>query len=263
MKTRLAVAAVTLLVPLVLATNGVRVLANDWFVRFENTRLPADPYGFSRAERTQLGLTGLHSILPRNDGGIALLRRARLPDGRPAFRQKELRHMADVRRMIGVIFPLHLAALGAIGALAIGLILARRGRAAVRGLEYGAALTLAIAAFVGIMVAVSADAFLTAFHSLFFEGESWRFRENDTLRRLYPDRFWTETAILLGLGAAGQAGLVLAAGRVLRRRRQAIGERGRTPPKWRRRTQHPTSIASSRSSPRGGRRGRSRPTGAT
>ena len=231
MKGRLVVVVVAALVPLILATNGIRVLANDWFVRFEYGRLPADPYGFTQAQRTELGLTGLHSILPRSDRGIDLLREARLPTGGVAFRQKELRHMGDVRRLIGITYPAHLAALAAIAALGLALGLSRRGRSLVpRGLEYGAALMLAVAAGVAVAVAVNADGFLTGFHTLFFEGESWRFREDDTLRRLYPDRFWSETAILLGLGAAVQAGLVLGAGRLVRRRRrQAIGARRRTP----------------------------------
>jgi integral membrane protein (TIGR01906 family) len=230
MNARLVVAVVAALVPLILTTNGIRVLANDWFVRFEYGRLPADDYGFTRAQRTQLGLTGLHAILPRSDKGIGLLREARLSSGRVAFRQKELSHLSDVRRLIGIIYPAHLVVLATIAALALGLGLTRPGRSLVpRGLEYGAALTLAVAALVGIAVAVNADGFLTGFHTLFFEGESWRFREDDTLRRLYPDRFWSETAILLGLGAALQAGLIVGAGRLVRRRRrQAIGARRRT-----------------------------------
>jgi integral membrane protein (TIGR01906 family) len=230
MKGRLVIVIVAALVPLICATNGIRLLANDWFVRFEYSRLPSDAYGFTHAQRTELGLTGLHSILPSSDNGIGLLREARLPSGRVAFRQKELSHMSDVRRLIGIIYRAHLAVLGAIAALALGLGVTRRGRSLVpRGLEYGAALTLAIAAVVAVAVAVSADGFLTGFHTLFFEGDSWRFRENDTLRRLYPDRFWSETAILLGLGAAAQAALVLGAGRLVRRRRrQAIGSRRRT-----------------------------------
>jgi integral membrane protein (TIGR01906 family) len=218
------VAAIALLVPLVLTVNGVRLIANDWYVRFEYGRLPPDASGLTRAQRTELGLTGLHSILPRNEEGIGLLRRAKLPDGGPAFRDKELGHMSDVRRLVGILYPAHLAALAGIAALALGLALARRGPTLVpQGLAYGAGLTLALAALVALAVAVSADGFLTGFHRLFFEGESWRFRETDTLRRLYPDRFWSETAIWLGVGAAAQALLLLTGSLVWLRKRQAIG----------------------------------------
>ena len=213
------VVAVAVLVPPILVINGIRVLANDWYVRFEYGRLPPDAYGFTRTERTELGLKGLHSILPRSDAGIRLLRGARLPDGRPAFRDKELRHMADVRRLMGILYPGHLAALAAISAFALALRLTRSTPAIVaRGLQYGAAATLAIAVFTALAVAVDADAFLTGFHAIFFEGDSWRFRDDDTLRRLYPDRFWSETATLLGLGAAAQAVAILVLGRLWRKR---------------------------------------------
>ena len=213
-------ATIALLVPPLLMVNGMRVLANDWFVRFEYGRdgFPRDPYGMSRAERTRLALIGLRSIEPRDREGIDLLRRARLPDGRPAFRSKELRHMADVRRIVGVLFPLQPVLVALLAALATADRSLRR--LVARALQAGAALTLALAAVTGILVALDAVAFLDGFHTLFFEGESWRFAETDTLRRLYPDRFWSDTAILLGAGAAAQA-LVLAAAATVWRRRQA------------------------------------------
>ena len=225
-----AIVLFALLVPPVLAANGIRAIASDWFVRFEYGHLPPDAYGLSRAERTELGLVGLRSILPRNEEGIGLLRRARLPDGGRAFREKELRHMADVRRLIGFIYPAHLAAVGVLVAFALVLAFGARGRSILRrGLAYGAALTLVVAALVALAVAVDAERFLTGFHRLFFEGRSWRFRDDDTLRRLYPDRFWTETATILGVAAALQAGVLLGVGRLVgRRRRQAAGARRRT-----------------------------------
>jgi integral membrane protein (TIGR01906 family) len=226
---RVAVALVVLvaaLVPPVLAINSIRLLAKDWYVRFEYGRLPPDRYGLTRAQRTELGLVGLHSILPRHDQGIGLLRRAQLPSGGRAFRQKELRHMADVRRLIGVFYPAQLAALAAFALLAAALVLRRREVSVLlRGLRYGAAATLAIAAAVGSAVAIDADAFLTGFHAIFFEGDSWRFADGDTLRRLYPDRFWSETAIVLGLATAAQAGGILLFAAVERRLRRRQGRR--------------------------------------
>ena len=48
-------------------------------------------------------------------------------------------------------------------------------------------------------------AFSTPFHLAFFGGSSWRFDDTDTLRRLYPDRFWIDTAVVLGVLAVVQA----------------------------------------------------------
>ena len=210
--------AIALLVPPLLMVNGMRVLANDWFVRFEYGRdgFPPDRYGMPRSERTRLALIGLRSIEPREHAGGELLRQARLRDGTPAFRAKELRHMSDVRRIVGLLFPLQPAILALVAAIATAGTTAPR--LVARGLQVGAALTLALAAVTAILVALDAVAFLDGFHTLFFEGESWRFAETDTLRRLYPDRFWSDTAILLGIGAAGQALLIGAAATAWRRR---------------------------------------------
>ena len=196
-----AVAAIAVLVPLFLVGNAVHVIAHGWFPGVEYRRLPPEPYGMSKAERTRLGRIALDSIVPFGGGGRAL-REARLADGRPAFNDRERRHMRDVRRYVLGLYPIH-----AIGLIALaGLAVPRRTRRIVtRGLTAGAALTLVIAAFVAVFVAISPVGFLGGFHRVFFSGDSWRFAETDTLRRLFPDRFWSDTSIALGVLVAVQA----------------------------------------------------------
>jgi len=220
---RLAVAALTaavaLCVPGVLTLNGVRALANDWYVRLEYRRLPADRYGLDRRERTELGLVGLHSVEP-GGRGIRLLREARLPSGKPAFGQRELRHMRDVRRWLGRIYPAHLLALAALAALALLLSIRPASRGVVpRGLAAGAWVTLALAAAAVVLVLTSYETFEESFHGLLFETGTWRFRDADTLRRLYPDRFWSDTAAIVGAAAVLQALAILALPQLVRRRR--------------------------------------------
>jgi integral membrane protein (TIGR01906 family) len=188
---------VALLVPGVLIVSGIRVLAHDTLVRAEYRRsgFPVDTYGFKTAQRTALGLTGLHSVLPGGQG-IALLRRARLPDGKPAFGARELRHMADVRTWIGRFWLFQLGALVAIAIAGVLLLPSRRTRPLYpRGLRWGAMLTLAVAAAVGGVMAVSWNTFFVDFHRLFFADDTWRFDDSTTLRRLYPDRLWVDVGI--------------------------------------------------------------------
>jgi hypothetical protein len=214
---RAAVGVLAVIVPLLLIGNCVHVLAHGWFPRFEYGRLPAEPYGLTRAQRTALAETALDSIVPFG-GGERELHDARLPSGRAAFGDRELRHMRDVRRYVLGLYLLHAIGIAALAVLAVP----RRTRPVVRdGLAAGALFTLAIAAFVGVYVAISPVSFLGGFHRFFFSGDSWRFAETDTLRRLFPDRFWSDTAIALGAGVAVQAALLLG-GALLWRRRQAI-----------------------------------------
>ncbi len=188
---------VALLVPGVLIVSGIRVLAHDTFVRAEYRRsgFPVDSYGFTAAQRTALGLTGLHSVLPGGQG-IALLRRARLPDAKPAFDARELRHMTDVRTWIGRFWLFQLGGLIAIAIAGVVLLPSRRTRPLYpRGLRWGGVLTLVVAAAVGAVMAVSWNTFFVDFHRLFFADDTWRFDDSTTLRRLYPDRLWVDVGI--------------------------------------------------------------------
>jgi integral membrane protein (TIGR01906 family) len=219
-------AAIALAVPALLVVTGLRVVAEDSVVRFElgRTGFPADPGGMTTSERTDLALVGLHSILPQYNQGLQLLREARLPSGQAAFGPRELRHMADVRARLADLYRFQLLALGVLAALAVLLAFTRGGRTLVpRALRVGALLTIGLAALVALLVLTSYDTFFTPFHRLFFAGNSWRFAETDTLRRLYPDVFWRDTAIAVGVLSVVQASLLLAAAGYWARKAGAAG----------------------------------------
>ncbi len=203
---------IAILVPALLVVSAIRVLANEWYVRFEYAKpdFPPDVYGFTPDQRLELALIGLRSVLPQHAEGIDLLRRARLPDDGPSFNARELKHMEDVRILIGRVYPLHLAALVAIVALA--LVLGRSGDAQTiipRALQWGSILTLVIAAGLIAYILVNFSTFFTQFHLIFFEGDTWQFLFTDTLIRLYPVRFWSDAAILIGAATVGQALILL------------------------------------------------------
>jgi Protein of unknown function (DUF1461) len=217
-----AVLVVAAFVPLVLIGNAVHVLAHPWFVRAELGRMRADPYGMSHADRRRLADTALDSIAPFG-GGDRVLRVARLPSGRPAFDPKERHHLNSVRGYLLGLYGIHAAALAGIVVL---LLLPRTRRLARDGLAAGALWTLAVATFAGVYVAVAPVSFLGGFHRLFFSGDSWRFADTETLRRLFPDAFWSDTALVLGGLVAAQAVVLLAV--ALTARRQAIRAAPRT-----------------------------------
>jgi len=203
--------------PALFVGNGLYLLTHGFFVRAEYARpgFPDDPLGMKAPERTRLAIVGLHSIVPWHRGGIGLLRRARLDDGSPAFDAKELSHMSDVRRLLGVLLALHAVTLLGLAALAARRSTRPLARSA---LWAGSLVTLGLCAFVGVLLVVNPVWFLTGFHTIFFKGSSWRFADDETLRRLFPDLFWSDTTLLLGVGAALQAALSLGALRWWRRR---------------------------------------------
>jgi len=219
---RFAVVVIAVFVPLVLIGNAVHVLAHPWFVRAELGRMEPDPYAMAKPDRRHLAETALDSIVPFG-GGDRMLREARLPSGGPAFDPKERHHLHSVRGYVLGLYAINAAALLALAAL---IAAPRTRRLARDALVAGAVWTLALAAFVGVYVAVNPVSFLGGFHRFFFSGDSWRFAETETLRRLFPDAFWSDTALVLGGLVAAQAVVILVA--TLAARRQAIRTAPRT-----------------------------------
>jgi hypothetical protein len=200
----------------------VHAIVRPWFPPIVIHRLPPEPYGMTQAQRIALASVALRSIVPF-EGGDRVLREAQLPSGGPAFDRKERQHLRSVRDYIAGLNLIHLLGIVALVVLAI----VRRTRPIAReGLLAGATVTLGIAAFVGIYLAVSPISFLGGFHRFFFSGDSWRFAETETLRRVFPDRFWTDTAAVLGALVALQAAVLL--GLAWLWRRQAIRAAPRT-----------------------------------
>lgn len=211
-------AAVACLVPVVLAGNALLLLAWGWLPRALYA-LPGFPDGDGLAgdDRLALATTGVDAIQPWDAGGMDGLRAALLPGGAPAFNAREIAHMQDVR---GVVTGLLIAWVVAVILLAVAS-LAGRGRPAHvealrRGLVWGALAAIGLLAFLGLFMLVDFDAFFTAFHGVFFEGDSWRFASDDTLRRLYPYAFWGIAGGALALLTIGQALAIVV---VARRRR--------------------------------------------
>jgi integral membrane protein (TIGR01906 family) len=187
--------------------NAFRVLAQEWFVRYELGRegFPAEHYGLDPPGRLSLALTGLRSIQPGTEG-IALLERASLPDGTAAFGERELRHMRDVRTLLGRALRAQLVVLGLLVVLAAALSRSPRARRVTPlGLLLGSAATLAVAIVLVPMILFGFEGFLLRFHLLFFEGDSWHFDDRDTLLRLYPQAFWQDTAKLAAAMTLAQA----------------------------------------------------------
>lgn len=214
---------IALLVPLVLVLDGMRVLANDRYVRLEYSHagLAGDGPDLPKELRLRLALDGLHAIQGSSAASSALLDRARLADGRPAFTGRELRHMKDVRGLFHGAVILQLVLLGVLVALAGGLALSRRTRAAaLRGLRAGALLTVGLVALAALWLLVRFDLLLLGFHKLLFTGESWHFADSDTLIRVYPERFWSDTGRAVAALTLAQALVLYALARLAGGRRR-------------------------------------------
>jgi integral membrane protein (TIGR01906 family) len=56
-----------------------------------------------------------------------------------------------------------------------------------------------------VFVLLGFNTFFTAFHRVFFSGDTWLFNYTDTLIRLYPVQFWFDAATVIGLTTIAEA----------------------------------------------------------
>lgn len=194
---RLLQVAIILAIPIAFLALSLRITTAPWLPRWEYRKpgFPADPYGLTTEERVRFAEICVEYLITRAE--IDLLANLEL-EGRPAFNQRELQHMVDVKRVLWNILWA-----GAIGWIIIfagsaGLLSRRAlrpyGIAALRG---GALLTLCLLAAVGGLMLVRWDVFFTGFHELLFPPDTWTFPTSDTLIRLYPEKFWMDVGIVI------------------------------------------------------------------
>jgi integral membrane protein (TIGR01906 family) len=189
---------VIIAVPVVLVVIPIRLLMHPRYVYFEYGRpgFPLDEFGFTQAERTRLAVVGIDSIIgPR---GVVVLQEARLPDGLPAFNEREVSHMQDVRVVTANIYLVQVVLLLA-AAMALTALARAEPRAAAGALLRGAVLTIGLLVVLVVLVLTGFDSFFTTFHRVFFSGDTWLFSYTDTLIRMYPVRFWFDAATIIGV----------------------------------------------------------------
>ena len=204
---KILIILITLIIPFLLVLASIRIVANPWFIQFEYNRpgFPPDAYSFTLEQRTPLGFAGLYSVVPEG-AGMVELEQAKLPNGEPAFQAREIKHMLDVRVLMATVFPLALVSLALLVVLTIVFRKSTQYRDVVpQGLGAGSILTLVLLVGLIAYVLLNFDSFFLTFHRLFFEGDTFMFRLDDTLIRLYPEQLWSDAAILIGVLTAVMA----------------------------------------------------------
>lgn len=201
----LAAWIVTLGVPLLLILGSVRLAMTPQFLSFEYHRpdMHEDPYGFTLEDRLRWGPLGIEYLV--TDADISLLGNLQFENGNPMFSERELKHMVDVKIVTRAAFFVLAAAL--IIVPLSGFYLWRSGHRNVlrEAAMRGAVFTLGGIVAVVFGAVVAWDMFFSLFHRLFFADGTWVFYTSDTLIRLYPEKFWFDTALIIGAVVIGGA----------------------------------------------------------
>ncbi len=165
-------------------------LARPEFIRLEYARPNFPPsHRFDPKERENFSIATLRYLIANESLDYL---KALADESGPIYNERELAHMADVKRVAtGALFVLRLSLLLALS-LTILLLLKGWRRELSIGLAGGAVMVAALGLAIGVTALVNFDLFFTLFHRLFFEGDSWLFPYTDSLIQLYPLPFWVD-----------------------------------------------------------------------
>ena len=213
---------VSLLVPVVLVLISVRILISPLFLQIEyNTPgFPSDPYGFTKEDRLHWSRIAVQYLI--NSADISFLGDLRFPERQSAppqscqfmddctrvYNARELKHMVDVKNVVkSAIWVLYIS-LGVIAGLGVWAYFAGWLADYRRGLSRGGWITVGFIAAILLFVAIAFGVIFVLFHNIFFDSGTWTFFYSDTLIRLFPERFWRDTFIAIGI-LAGGSGLAM------------------------------------------------------
>ena len=218
--TRFLSLLVTVLMPVALVLTAVRILLTPAYLLFEyNTPgFPQDRFGFSKEERLFWGNIAVDYLL--NDAGIEFLGDLRFPknesvppescqfmdDCTRLYNDRELKHMLDVKNVVQAALVVWYITLISLVGLGIWAKFGGWWVHYLRGLGRGGWLTVGLLVAILLFVLFAFGLIFVAFHNVFFASGTWTFLFSDTLIRLFPERFWRDTFLAVGL-LAGGAGL--------------------------------------------------------
>ena len=189
----------SLMIVFFILTSVILLLLNSIFLTLEyhSPNFPDDPYGFTLQDRMYWSKLSVEYLI--NESDISFLENLKFPDNAPLFNERELSHMADVKRLVQAVILVW-----CVVTIILILSLVRAWRMHElpewgKSLSLGGWLTggLVLAIFFAIMV--SFNALFTGFHEIFFTGDTWLFAYSDTLIRLFPMRFWQDAFVAVGV----------------------------------------------------------------
>jgi integral membrane protein (TIGR01906 family) len=190
---------VIILVPVFLLMTSIRILITPLYpqVEYQMPGFPADPFGFSAQERLAYARVSVEYLL--NAQPISFLADLKMKDGTPLYNDRELSHMLDVKNLVQAMIKAWFLILVIL--LFLWLI-AWRTRwlgeffSAVR---FGGWATMGLIGLIILSTFLNFDALFTDFHRIFFTGDTWLFYTSDSLIRLFPERFWSDAFLYIGV----------------------------------------------------------------
>lgn len=190
---------IVILTPILIITTGMRIALSPIFYHLEYRlpNFPPDTYGFTLSDRLKWADFSIDFISGKMDDET--FTEQELPDGSALFNDREIAHMIDVRDLAVVTLWVWRSLLSIFAVTTLFNPGRNQENQFLKALGLGAKITISIIAGVLLFLMINFNQLFTAFHRIFFEGDSWLFFYTDTLIRLFPLKFWQDLFIFIGV----------------------------------------------------------------
>ena len=189
----------TITLPFVLIMFSIRVLFTPSFLKFEYNLpgFPVDQFGFTTEERLKWGTESIHYLF--SNSGPEFLENLQFEDGTRIYNERETSHMVDVKVLLDQTLLIFYILLIVYAGIFLWAYFKKQRKLIWKSLSNGGWLTIGIIGLILAAVVISFNALFTAFHRVFFTGDTWLFYFSDTLIRLFPIRLWQDAFIFMGI----------------------------------------------------------------
>ena len=187
-----------LCLPLLLVITSIRIVLSPLFLEVEY-RLPGFPddvFGFTFDERLHYARLSADYLI--NSAPLDFLADIKMANGETLYNERELSHMLDVKNLTQAVLKVWYLV---IALFAFGALLFWKNNEHWRFwqvVRQGGWLTIGLVVAILLGVLLNFNALFTAFHRIFFTGDTWLFYYSDSLIRLFPQRFWMDVFFFIG-----------------------------------------------------------------
>ncbi|MDW8237051.1 MAG: TIGR01906 family membrane protein [Aquificaceae bacterium] len=172
--------------PVFIVFLSARIAYTEPLVRltYSTIRIKEDP--LPKEDRLNLAILGLRAVTTSK--GMEEFENAGV------FNQKEINHMKDVKNLLTIVFSslYFMIFLYLLSAFFLGF------KELKKIMLSGAIFTFILIALTLLFAIISYETLFVGFHELFFKEDSWRFRDEDMLLRIYPMEFWFKSTVYAG-----------------------------------------------------------------
>jgi integral membrane protein (TIGR01906 family) len=198
---------VILAMPFFLGLGSIQLIiaAAPAYLTYEYNKpdFPPDPYGFTTQHREELAIVAVRYLQRREPAEevIFLLEEQQLPDGSgPLYNASEIGHMLDVKNVTDAVGRIWLvAAVIVVGGLVVLLFRPDTRPAGYRAILGGGIATTVVLLFIALFILLAWNVFFVQFHELLFPPETWTFRFDESLIRLFPEKFWFDIGVIMSM----------------------------------------------------------------